>query len=234
MNLPEEKTHRGSALRAAFPVTLPVLTGFLVLGIAYGVLMQSKGYGPLWSGLMSAIAFCGSMQFVAITLLTAVFDPVQAFLLSLMVNARHVFYGLSLLHKYKGIGWRRFFCIYTLCDESFSLVSTVEPPEGVHKGNFYLCISLLDWVYWVAGSVLGGLLGNVLSFNTTGLDFALTALFVVLLMEQLYKRENRSAAFIGIAATIVSLILFGADNLVIPAMLLILATLLLRRKVLCN
>lgn len=229
-----EKTHPvGAAFRAAFPVTLPVLTGFLVLGLAYGVLMATKGYGPLWAGLFSAVAFCGSMQFVAITLLTTVFDPFQAFLLSLMVNARHIFYGLSLLEKYKGLGWKRWFCIYTLCDENFSLTSTVEPPEGVDRGTFFFAVSLLDWLYWVVSSILGGVLGNFLTFNTTGLDFALTALFVVLLLEQVRKRENRPAAVIGIAATVVSLLLFGADNLVIPAMVLILVVLLAGRRKLC-
>ena len=223
----------GAAFRAAFPVTLPVLTGFLVLGLAYGVLMETKGYGPLWAGLFSAVAFCGSMQFVAITLLTTVFDPFQAFLLSLMVNARHIFYGLSLLEKYKGLGWKRWFCIYTLCDENFSLTSTVEPPEGVDRGTFSFAISLLDWLYWVVSSILGGVLGNFLTFDTTGLDFALTALFVVLLLEQVSKRENRPAAVIGIGATVVSLLLFGADNLVIPAMVLILVVLLAGRRKLC-
>ena len=138
----------GRALRAAFPATIPVMTGFLCLGTAYGLLMQSKGYGPGWSVLMSAIAFGGSMQFVAVTLLTTAFDPVQAFLLSVMVNARHMFYGLSLLDKYKGLGKVRAFLIYVLCDETFSLVSTLEPPEGVARRDFYFWISLLDYLYW--------------------------------------------------------------------------------------
>ena len=168
------------ALRAAFPATIPVMTGFLCLGTAYGLLMQSKGYGPGWSVLMSAIAFGGSMQFVAVTLLTTAFDPVQAFLLSVMVNARHMFYGLSLLDKYKGLGKVRPFLIYVLCDETFSMVSTLEPPEGVARRDFYFWISLLDYLYWITGTALGGLLGSFLTFDTTGLDFALTALFVVL------------------------------------------------------
>ena len=168
------------ALRAAFPATIPVMTGFLCLGTAYGLLMQSKGYGPGWSVLMSAIAFGGSMQFVAVTLLTTAFDPVQAFLLSVMVNARHMFYGLSLLDKYKGLGKVRAFLIYVLCDETFSLMSTLEPPEGVARRDFYFWISLLDYLYWITGTALGGLLGSFLTFDTTGLDFALTALFVVL------------------------------------------------------
>ena len=217
------------ALRAAFPATIPVMTGFLCLGVAYGVLMQTKGYGPLWSVLMSAIAFGGSMQFVAITLLTTAFDPLQAFLLSVMVNARHIFYGLSLLGKYKGLGKVRPFLIYVLCDETFSLVSTLEPPEGVERREFYFWISLLDYSYWIAGTALGGLVGNLITFDTTGLDFALTALFVVLFLEQWKKRANRPAGVLGIVCAAVALAAFGADNLVIPAMALILALLLVLR-----
>lgn len=221
------------ALRAAFPATVPVMTGFFCLGLAYGILMATKGYGPLWSTLMSAVAFGGSMQFVAITLLTAVFDPIQAFLLSVMVNARHIFYGLSLLEKYRGLGRGRGFLIYVLCDETFSLVSTLEPPEGVARRDFYLWISLLDYLYWVIATALGGLLGGILTLNTAGLDFALTALFVVLFLEQWKKRENRPAGLIGAGCAALSLAVFGPENLVIPAMILILAALLGGRRYLC-
>lgn len=210
------------------------MTGFLCLGLAYGVLMQTKGYGPLWSVLMSAIAFGGSMQFVAITLLTTVFDPLQAFLLSVMVNARHIFYGLSLLEKYRGLGRVRGFLIYTLCDETFSLVSSLEPPEHVERREFYFWISLLDYSYWIIGTALGGLVGGFVPFDTTGMDFALTALFVVLFLEQWYRRENRPAGVAGILCAAAALALFGPDNLVIPAMLLILLVLLGGRKYLCT
>lgn len=226
-------TPRRAALRAAFPATLPVMTGFLCLGLAYGVLMQSKGYGPLWSTLMSAVAFGGSMQFVAITLLTAAFDPLQAFLLSVMVNARHMFYGLALLEKYKGLGKARAVLIYTLCDETFSLVSSLEPPPEVDRKRYYLCISLLDYAYWVAGTAAGGLLGNLIPLNTTGMDFALTALFVVLFMEQWKRRENRPAGAAGLVCAAVSLAVCGAGNMVIPAMILVLAVLLGGRRRLC-
>lgn len=225
---------RRAALRAAFPVTVPVMTGFLCLGLAYGVLMQTKGYGPLWSVLMSAIAFGGSMQFVAITLLTTVFDPLQAFLLSVMVNARHIFYGLSLLEKYRGLGRVRGFLIYTLCDETFSLVSSLEPPEHVERREFYFWISLLDYSYWIIGTALGGLVGGFVPFDTTGMDFALTALFVVLFLEQWYRRENRPAGAAGILCAAAALALFEPDNLVIPAMVLILLVLLGGRKHLCT
>lgn len=225
---------RRAALRAAFPVTVPVMTGFLCLGLAYGVLMQSKGYGPLWSVLMSAVAFGGSMQFVAITLLTSAFDPLQAFLLSVMVNARHIFYGLSLLGKYRGLGRVRGFLIYTLCDETFSLVSSLEPPEHVERRDFYFWISLLDYSYWIIGTALGGLVGGLVPFDTTGMDFALTALFVVLFLEQWYHRENQPVGVVGILCAAAALALFGPDNLVIPAMFLILLVLLGGRKRLCT
>lgn len=214
------------ALRAAFPHTIPVLTGFLVLGIAYGVLMQTKGYGVICAVAMSAIAFCGSMQFVALTLLTTVFVPVQAFFLSLMVNARHLFYGISMLEKYKGLGKLRYFLIYTLCDETFSIASSIDPPADIARKDFYFFISLLDYLYWIIGTFLGSVLGSFITFNTEGLDFVLTALFVVLLLEQLKHRENIPSALAGLAATVVALLIFGADNMVIPAMVLILVILL--------
>lgn len=222
------------ALAAAFPHTLPVLAGFLVLGIAYGMLMLEKGYGPQWSVLMSAVAFCGSMQFVAITLLSTAFQPLEAFVLSLLVNARHLFYGLSMLDKYKGFGKVKAFLIYTLCDETFSIVSSVNPPEGIEPKYFYLGISLLDYLYWVTGTLLGGLLGGIMPFDMKGLDFALTALFVVLFIEQMKKKENWVLGLIGIGSALVSRFIFGADNMVLPALAIILVTLLAGRKKLCS
>lgn len=222
------------AFLSAFPHTVPVLTGFLVLGMAYGVLMQTKGYGILWAVLMSAIAYCGSMQFVAITLLTTAFNPLQAFLLSLMVNARHLFYGISILNKYKGLGKVRGFLIYTLCDETFSISSSITPPDGINRKYFYLSVSFLNYSYWVLGTALGGIMGKFITFNTKGLDFVLTALFVVLFLEQMKSKENRISGFIGLVGTIIGLSLFGANNLVIPSMLIILAILLAGRKKLCR
>lgn len=228
------KSKFSQALSAAFPHTLPVLAGFLVLGIAYGMLMLEKGYGPQWSVLMSAVAFCGSMQFVAITLLTTTFHPLEALILSLLVNARHLFYGLSMLEKYKGFGKVKAFLIYTLCDETFSIVSSVAPPEGVEAKYFYLSISLLDYLYWVFGTLLGGLLGGLMPFDMKGLDFALTALFVVLFLEQIKKKGNWILGLIGIACALLSRVIFGAENMVLPALAIILFTLLAGRKKLCS
>ena len=227
------KTKLSAALRAAFPHTIPIMTGYLAVGLAYGVLMASKGYNALWSGFISAFAFCGSMQYVAITLLTSAFDPVQAFLLSLMVNARHLFFSLALLPRYRGAGRLKYFLIYTLSDENFSLSSSVEPPDDIDPPLFYFAMSFLTWLYWVVFSMLGGLVGSLLTFDTTGIDFALTALFVVLFIEQVTKRENRASGGIGLVCSVAALAVFGADNMVIPAMVLTMAVLLLGRRKLC-
>ena len=220
------------ALKAAFPHTLPVLTGFACLGMAYGVLMQSKGYGPLYATLMSAVAFCGSMQYVAVTLLTIPFDPLQAFFLSLMVNARHLFYGLALLPKYRGLGKLRPYLIYALCDETFSVVSATPPPPGMKPGLFYGAIAALNHFYWAAATFLGGVLGSLAAFDTGGLDFALTALFVVLFLEQWRRKENRKPALLGAGCGLGCLLLFGGGWFLLPAMGCILAALLLGRRVL--
>ena len=227
-----ERTDKTAALKAAFPHTVPVMTGYVCLGMAFGVLMKTNGYGALWTVLMSLMCFAGSMQFAALTLLTTAFDPLQAFLLSVMVNARHIFYGLSVLDKYRGLGKVRAFLIFSLSDETFSLVSTLEPPETVSRQDFYFLISLLNYLYWALGGAIGSVLGGFITFNTAGLDFALTALFVVLFLEQ--WKKNRAAGVIGLVCTAASLFLFGADNLVIPAMVLILVVLLGGRRVLCT
>ena len=229
MRINETRPFKGS-VAAAFPHTVPVLTGFLVLGIAYGMLMQSKGYGAPWALLMSGVDYCGSMQFAAISLLTSAFDPLGAFVMSLLVNARHLFYGVSLLEKYRGIGSAKPVLIYLLCDETFSIISSVEPPEGVRPGNFYLAISVLDYLYWVGGTLLGSLAGQFIRFDTTGLDFALTGLFVVLFIEQVSNPKNSASGVVGLGCSVAALALFGADRLVIPAMILVLAALLIGRK----
>lgn len=222
------------AVRAAFPITVPVLTAFIVIGLAYGILMATHGFGPLWSALWSAVAFCGGMQFVAIPYLAGSFAPLQVFLLGLMVNARHLFYGLSMLDKYKGAGKAKGFLIYTLCDENFAIQSTAPVPEGVNRIDFFVAVSALNYLYWVCASFLGGVVGNLLTFDTTGLDFALTALFVVMFIEQIHSRENAVCGTIGILSAFLALLLFGAENMVIPAMLLIVAALLVGRRQLCD
>jgi Predicted branched-chain amino acid permease (azaleucine resistance) len=220
-----EMNEKTKALKAAFPHTIPVFTGFTFLGIAYGILMNSEGYGLGWIVLMSLVVFAGSMQYVAITLLTSIFNPIAALMLTLMVNARHIFYGISMLDKYKGTGKFKPYLIFGMCDETFSIICSTEPPEGVNRNWFMFFITLLDHGYWVLGSALGGLLGYMVSFNTKGLDFVLTALFVVIFIGQWKTQKNHSPAVIGVVCTVICLVLFGKSNFIIPSMLLILAVL---------
>jgi 4-azaleucine resistance transporter AzlC len=219
-----------TALKAAFPHTVPILTGFLFLGAAYGILMNSKGYGLGWTVLMSVVVFAGSAQYVAVTFLTTVFNPLYALLMTLVINARHLFYGLSMLEKYRGAGKLKPYLIFGLIDETFSIVCTAEPPAGVNKNWFYFFVTLLDHIYWVTGSAIGGLLGSLMSFNIKGLDFVLTALFVVIFVGQWRTKENRLPAVIGVGCTVVCLLIFGQSSFIIPAMLAILAVLTLFRK----
>lgn len=223
----KEKT---KALKAAFPHTIPVFTGFTFLGIAYGLLMNSKGYGFGWTVLMSLLIFAGSMQYVAITLLTSVFNPIAALLLTLMVNARHLFYGISMLEKYKGTGKLKPYLIFGLCDETFSIICSAEPPKGVNRNWFMFFITLLDHSYWVIGSALGGLLGYIVSFNTRGLDFVLTALFTVIFIGQWKSQKNHNPAVIGVVSSIICLFFFGKDIFIIPSMILILVVLTIFKK----
>ena len=219
-----------NALKAAIPLTLPVLAGFLFLGTAYGILMNSKGYGLGWTVLMSVVVFAGSAQYVAVTFLTTVFNPLYALLMTLIINARHIFYGISMLDKYRNTGRLKPYLIFGLCDERFSIVCTTEPPAGINKNWFYFFVTLLGHFYWVAGSAVGGLLGSLVSFNIKGLDFVLTALFVVIFVGQWRTKENRLPAVIGVGCTVVCLLIFGQSRFIIPAMLAILASLTLFRK----
>ncbi|MCM8711736.1 AzlC family ABC transporter permease [Clostridium sp. SYSU_GA19001] len=218
------------ALKAAFPHTIPVFTGFTFLGIAYGILMSSKGYGVHWIVLMSLMAFAGSAQYVAITFLTSAFNPVYALLVTLMINARHIFYGISLLEKYKDAGKFKPYLIFGLCDETFSIICSAEPPKDVNRKWFNFFITLLDHSYWVLGSALGGIVGYIISFNTKGLDFVLTALFVVIFVEQWKSQKNHKPAVIGVLCSIICLLVFGQSNFIIPSMLSILAVLIISRK----
>lgn len=215
------KNEKIVALKAAFPYTVPILTGFAFLGMVYGMLMASKGYGAGWSLLMSMVVFGGSIQYVAVTLLTAAFNPIQALILSLTINARHLFYGISMLKKYTGTGKLKYFLIFALCDETYSLTSTAQPPEGVSSKWFYFWITFLDYSYWVLASFVGGLLGGLISFDLEGLDFVLTALFVVLFLEQWKEKKNRIPAVIGAVCSIGSIFFFGPDNFIIPTMIML-------------
>ncbi|WP_256556956.1 AzlC family ABC transporter permease [Hydrogeniiclostridium mannosilyticum] len=218
------------ALAAAFPITIPVMVGYLFLGVAFGVLLQKNGYSVFWAILMSAVIYAGSMQFLAINFLTPGVGVLSIIFMTLMVNIRHIFYGLSMLERFRGTGKKKPYLIFSLTDETFSLLCSAEPPQGVDRGLFYFFISLLDQVYWVAGSALGGLAGALLSFNTKGIDFAMTALFVVIFVNQWRESKQHLPALCGLGLTALCLLVFGADNFLLPALLLILAALLLCRR----
>lgn len=206
------------------------MVGYLFLGVAFGVLLQKNGYGVFWAILMSAVIYAGSMQFLAINFLTPGVGVLSIIFMTLMVNIRHIFYGLSMLEHFRGTGKKKPYLIFSLTDETFSLLCSAEPPQGVDRGLFYFFISLLDQVYWVAGSALGGLAGALLSFNTKGIDFAMTALFVVIFVNQWRESKQHLPALCGLGLTALCLLVFGADNFLLPALLLILAALLLCRR----
>ena len=192
--------------------------------------MNVSGFSFWYPMLMSLTIFAGSMEFVAVNLLLGSFDPFQAFVMTLMINARHLFYGISMLDKYRGLGWKKFYLIFSLTDETYSLVCAARPPRDVDPAAFYFWTSLLNQCYWVAGSILGGLLGQVLPFDTTGVDFAMTALFVVIFTDQWLTRKNHVPALVGIGVSVLCLLLFGPDRFIIPAMVGIAAALMFLRR----
>ena len=218
------------AFAAAFPYTVPVLTGFLFLGITYGILMKVSGF-PVWlSVLMSVIIFAGSMQFVAVDILLSVFNPVEAFLMTLMINARHLFYGISMLEKYKSTGKFKPYLIFAMCDETFSVNCSVDIPKDTDKNLFMFFVTLLDQLYWIIGTALGSVFGSFISFNTEGLDFVMTAMFAVIFLEQILKEKDHAVSIAGLVLSVAALVIFGADSFIIPAMLMIFAFLSLFRK----
>lgn len=221
-----------TALAAAFPHTIPILTGFGFLGLTYGVLMEVSGF-PFWYPLfISLTVFAGSMQFVAVTILLSAFSPLSALALTLMLGARHLFYGISMLEKYRGMGWKKPFLIFWMCDETFSINCAADVPEGVDRGWFYFFVSLLDYSYWAVASTLGGIFGSFISFDIQGLDFVMTAMFVVIWLEQWLGEKDHTSSLLGLGLPVLCLLVFGRDDFIIPAMLAILLALtLLRNKI---
>ena len=213
------------ALRCAFPHTLPVLTGYTFLGLTYGILMNVSGFSFWYPMLISITVFAGSMQFVAVNLLLGAFAPLQAFVMALMINARHLFYGISMLDKYRDTGRKKPYLIFGLTDETFSVNCTAEVPPEVDKHWFLFFVTLLDQLYWVAGATLGGIFGSFLPFDPEGLDFVMTAMFVVIFLEQWRKDADHTSALAGVGLSVACLVLFGRDGFLLPAMLAILLAL---------
>lgn len=218
------------ALIYAAPKTIPVMVGYLFLGMAYGILMSVNGFPAGLTCLISVFVYAGSLQYVGIQLLMAAVSPLTAFLMALMVNARHLFYGISFLGKYQKMGKTKPYLIFGLTDETFSIICNEEIPENVSAENVYFWITFLDQCYWVAGSAAGALLGNLFTFNTKGLDFALTALFVMIFTEQWMHAKQHWPALTGLFCSLLCLCLFGADTFIIPSMAAILGVVTLYYK----
>ncbi len=217
-----------AATKAAFPHTLPVMAGYLFFGAAFGILLKDKGYGPLWAMAMSLFIYAGSMQFVAAGLLAAAFSPPTVLAVTLLVNARHLFYGLTMLEPFSMMGWRKPYMVFSLTDETYALLAGMKPPASAKERDTYFLISLFNQGYWVLGSLLGSLVGELLAFDTDGIAFAMTALFLVIFVEQWLGAQKEKAvqgfvkahspAMIGVGVSVVSLLLFGPDQFLLPAM----------------
>ncbi len=218
------------AFKAAFPHTLPILAGFGFLGFSYGVYMNVSGFSFIYPLIMSIVIFGGSLEFVAVSMLLSRFAPLQTLLITLMLQARHIFYGLAMLNRYKGKGLKKLYLIYGMCDESFSINYTAKVPEGIDDGWFMFFVNLLNQIYWVSGSVLGGIFGSFITINTRGLDYVMTAMFIVIFIEQWLKENKHYSAFIGLIASAACLLIFGADSFMIPTIICILILLTIFRK----
>ena len=209
---------------AAFKTSSPIIVTFLVLGIGYGILMEKHGYGPFWSLLSGLIIFSGTAQFVSVTMLTSG-SIIMAGLTSLMISARHIFFSISMIGRYNSEGRRKPYLYYALCDETYAMLSKDDGPEGVNVSNYRLLVTLFDQSAWVTGSFLGGWIGTLLNFDSTGIDFAMTALFTTVFIQQWLDNRNHLPAVLGVAATLACRLIFGRDIFLIPAMIIIIGVL---------
>ena len=217
-------------LKTVLLSTIPVMTGYIILGIAFGILLADKGYSVWWALLMSTTIFAGSMQFVAVDLLSGGAALVSAAIMTLLVNARHLIYGISMLNKYRSTGKAKPYLIFSLTDETYALLCT-GAPEGVEEKWYYLLVSALDQFYWIAGSLLGALIGGALTMDTSGIDFAMTALFVVIFVEQWLTDKDHIPALLGLGITLLCLVIWGTEGFLIPAMVFILLALSVREVI---
>ncbi len=225
-----KSTNIKKAFKAAFPYTIPIFAGFWFLGLTYGIYMNVSGFSFLYPMLMSITIFAGSMEFITANMLLGSFNPVQAFLMTLMINARHLFYGISMLDRFRGTGLKKLYLIFGMCDETFSINYTAKIPPDVDRGWFMFFVTLLNHFYWFSGSTLGGIFGSFIHFDTEGLDFVMTAMFVVIFMEQWLKDKQHISALLGLGISILCLLIFGADNFIIPSMAAMLLMLTGMRK----
>lgn len=218
-------------IKYAFLSSLPVMAGYIVLGIGFGMLLHDKGYSFWWAILMSISIYAGSMQYVGVNLLASGASILSTALMTLMVNARHLFYGISMVEEYRDMGIRKPYLIFGLTDETYSLVcGNPDLPEGVNRKNYYFLVTFMNQCYWVAGSFIGGFLGTAFHLPTQGIDFSMTALFVIIFIEQWEKAEHHLPAILGLTISIICLLIFGEEQFLIPSMLGITAALFFLQK----
>lgn len=211
-------------LKTAFPFTVPVMLGYVFLGIAFGVLLSQAGYSPLWALGMSCLIYAGSMQFVCVDLLLSPFSVLGTVMMAIMVNARHSFYAISMLDRYRGLPQKPYL-IFGLTDETYSVLCSAKIPDGADRGQFYFFVTLLDQLYWIAGSMIGAAAGRLLPFDAEGIDFVMTALFIVIFVNQWEEGGGRIPAALGVGITLICLLIFGAEQFLIPSMIIILIAL---------
>lgn len=218
------------AFKAAFPHTIPIMAGFLFLGISYGIYASVNGFNYIYPLMTSLLVFGGSLEFVTVSMLLGSFAPFQTFLMALLIQARHLFYGIAMLNKYKGTGLKKFYLIFGMCDESFSINCSVTPPENVDKGWFMFFVTILNHFYWVLGALIGGILGSVININIKGIDFVMTAMFVVIFLEHWLGNKKKQPAIIGLLSSVACLVIFGKDSFLIPTMACIILLLTIFKK----
>ena len=217
-------------IKAAFPHTIAVLLGYLFMGMAFGLLLAEKGYSPFLAFTMGVTILSGAMQFISITLLIGNFSPLYIIIMTVLVNFRYMFYGISMLEKFSLMGKRKWYMIFSLTDETYSLHCLVKAPADIDPQDFSLAIAALNHFYWVVGCTLGGILGSLVTFNTTGIDFAMTALFVVVAEEQWQQADSHLPAVLGVLISLVSLFIFGPQNFTLPAIIFIIIALFALQK----
>ena len=218
------------ALKAAFPQTIPIFTGFWFLGMAYGIYMNASGFSFIYPLCMSLLIYGGSLEFVAVEMLLSPFAPLQTFIMTLLIQARHLFYGLSMLDKFKGLGWKKYYLIFGMCDETFSINCSAKIPDDIDRGWFYFWITLLNQFYWSAAATTGGIIGSLLKIDTSGISFVMTAMFVVIFLEQWLKEKEHTSSLVGLTISVLCLIIFGPDSFMVPTMVLVVGLLTLLRK----
>lgn len=221
---------KNKAFKTVFLDTVPVMTGYLFLGISFGILLEEAGYGLPWAFSMALFMYAGSAQFLSVSLLANHASILSSAIAIFLLNARHIFYGISLIDAYKDTGRKKPYLIFSLTDETYSLVTQNQPPEGMKRHTYCFLVSLLDHIYWVAGCVIGSVAGNFIPISFEGIEFVLTALFVTLFTEQWLSNKNHFPAIVGVASTVLCLVIFGKDIFLIPSMVLIALLLTTTRK----